>query len=174
MAYQQDSRAGTVRRGGYKGSGRVRLWLRRLRPLIAAGLLGLGCAGCSMSYQLDNLFSKSGGSEKGDPETTGSIPKAEQMPPDADLAYARRAAADVLRGGRKDMSLSWENPATGAYGTVTPLGTDYRSEGLVCRDFLASHVKASKEAWMQGEGCRKSGDRSAAWDIRSLKLWRRS
>ena len=81
--------------------------------------------GCSISYQLDSLF----GSDKGD--ATGSITpppgsrSAETLPPDADLAYARAAASEVLSRGTKDASLSWENPATGARGTVTPIASAY-------------------------------------------------
>lgn len=129
-----------------------------------------------MSYQLDSMFSKT----EAAPEHTGSVARApdlkDQLPPEADLVFTRTAASDVLTRGGKDSSLPWENPRTGARGSVTPLGADYHSDGLVCRDFLASHVRDSKESWMQGEACRKSGDRTASskWEVRSLKPWRRS
>ena len=64
----------------------------------------------------------------------------------------------------------WENPATGARGTITPLAAVYRDNGVECRDFLASYVHERAEAWMQGEACRNSGGR---WEVRSLKPWRR-
>lgn len=168
--------AGPFRPAGYRGAGAARLWAPGMpAAALALGLvcgLALMCGGCSMSYQFDNIFAKA---DKDGPATTGSIAQpAPEMPPEADLVYARRAAHDVLARGGKDISVPWENPRTGAHGTVTPLGTDYRAQGLVCRDFLASHVTASREAWMQGEACRSSASRSAAWDIRSLKLWRRT
>ena len=62
-------------------------------------------------------------------------------PTDSDLAFARNAASDVLTKGDKDSSQPWENPETGARGSVTPLSQAYASEdGRTCRDFLASYV----------------------------------
>jgi surface antigen len=138
---------------------------------MAAIMLGAVCAGCSMSYQLDTIFAKA---DKAEPETTGSIAGAVALPPEADLNIARRAAYEVLSRGSKDASVPWENPQNGAHGTVTPLGTDYRADGLICRDFLASHVTPDNEAWMQGEACRASSSRTAKWEIRALKPWRRT
>jgi surface antigen len=126
-----------------------------------------------MSYQLDSLFAKA---DKRDAETTGSISQPQtELPPEADLALARKAASEVLARGGKDTSVPWENPASGARGMVTPLGKDYRSDGQVCRDFLASFVSSTRESWMQGEACRKGADvASAKWEIRALKPWRRT
>ncbi len=64
----------------------------------------------------------------------------------------------------------WENPVTGARGTVTPLAAAYRDNGVECRDFLASYVHEKAEAWMQGEACRNS---IGGWEVRTLKPWRR-
>ena len=95
------------------------------RLLAAAGALTLTLGGCSMSGQFDSLF----GDTKS--ERTGSITPppgskdAAQMPPDADLAYARAAASAVLSRGEKDSSMPWENPRTGARGTVTPIASAY-------------------------------------------------
>ena len=46
------------------------------------------------------------------------------------------------RGG-KDASAPWENPRTGARGTVTPIASAYTQDGQTCRDFLASYVSGS-------------------------------
>jgi surface antigen len=142
-------------------------------PLAATLSLGFAEAGCSIpATQLDSLF---GGSEKAD--ITGSItppPGAKgiaQLPPDGDLAYARAAAADVLARGGKDASAPWENPRTGARGTVTPIAAAYTQDGLTCRDFLASYVSGSSQSWMQGEACKQE---KGAWEIRALKPWKRS
>jgi surface antigen len=131
----------------------------------------LASAGCSMSYQLDSLF---GG---GDPQTTGSItppPLAKQtakLPPDNDLVYARAAASEALRRNEKDASLPWENPRSGARGTITPIASAYTDGGQTCRNFLASYVNGSDQAWLTGEACRES---KGAWQVRSLKPWKRS
>jgi surface antigen len=86
---------------------------------------------------------------------------------DDDLTAASSAAGTLLahgKGGR------WENPQTGARGTVTPIATAYRDNGVECRDFLVSYVHEQTEAWMQGEACRSGGSH---WEVRSLKPWRR-
>jgi surface antigen len=86
---------------------------------------------------------------------------------DADLMVATAATTTLLdhRDGGP-----WENPDTGARGTITPLAAAYRDNGVECRDFLASYVHEKAEAWMQGEACRNS---IGGWEVRSLKPWRR-
>jgi 17 kDa outer membrane surface antigen len=106
-----------------------------------------------------------------DNEATGSIASAADKPPtEADLAFARNAAADVLTRGGRDFSQSWENPETGARGSVTPIAAAYSSEGRTCRDFLASYVNGRSEAWMQGGACKSDHGR---WEIHTLKPWKK-
>jgi surface antigen len=90
---------------------------------------------------------------------------------EGDLAIARAAASEVLARGGKDASLPWENPETGARGTVTPIASAYTQDGFVCRDFLASYVKNGSEAWIRGEACRLHKGR---WEVRALKPWQRT
>jgi len=124
-----------------------------------------------MSYQLDSFF----GTNKS--EITGSITPppgtqtAGKLPPDADLAYARAAASEVLRRDEKYASLPWENPTTGARGTVTPIASAYTQDGRTCRDFLASYVSGSAQAWLQGEACQQH---QGAWEVQSIKPWKQS
>jgi surface antigen len=106
-----------------------------------------------------------------DGEATGSIAQAAEKPPtEADLAFARNAASDVLTKGGKDFSQPWENPETGARGSVTPIAAAYTSEGRICRDFLASYVNGRSESWLQGGAC-KSGH--GQWEIHTLKPWKK-
>jgi surface antigen len=129
-------------------------------------LIGLAASGCSVSH-LDSAFAK-----MDDPEVTGSIkarPVSARAPTDGDLAFARNAASDVLTRGDKDSSQPWENPATGARGSVTPLAQAYSSEGRTCRDFLASYVNGASESWLQGAACKSS---QGHWEIHTLKPWR--
>jgi hypothetical protein len=127
-------------------------------------LLGLGCGGCSFSRP-DGLYAKANGSE-----TTASVGDAPRPPTESDLAFARNAASDVLTRGDKDSSQPWENPQTGARGSVTPLSQAYTSEeGRSCRDFLASYVNGRTESWWQGAGCQIDQGR---WEIHTLKPWR--
>ena len=102
---------------------------------------------------------------------TGSISAPDPVPTEADLAFARTAASDVLTKGNKDTSQPWANPETGARGSVTPLAQAYTSEGRTCRDFLASYVNGRSESWLQGAACQAGHGR---WEIHTLKPWRRS
>jgi surface antigen len=154
----------------YRGYAASRLW----RGLGAAAALGLTLAagGCSLSYQLDSFL----GSDKSD--ITGSIKRppgsarADKLPPKDDLAYARAAANEVLRRGRKDASQPWENPQSGARGTVTPIASTYLDDGQTCRNFLASYVNGRASSWLQGEACKEQDTDS--WQVRSFKPWKSS
>lgn len=107
-------------------------------------------------------------------DITGSLRNARAQatgPTDRDLAFARNAASDVLSRGSKDASQPWENPETGARGSVTPLANAYSVAGRTCRDFLASYVRGSSEAWMQGAACKSA---KGQWEIRDMTPWGRS
>jgi len=130
-------------------------------------LIAVGAGGCSLSRP-DGGFAR-----LEDNETTGSIGAAQASgpaPTEGDLAFARNAASDVLTKGTKDSSQPWENPETGARGSVTPLAQAYSSEGRTCRDFLASYVNGALESWLQGAACQTEHGR---WEIHTLKPWRR-
>jgi hypothetical protein len=88
------------------------------------------------------------------------------LPPEQDLAVARAAVSEFLGRGGSDSSMPWENPRTGARGTITPIASAYNQDGATCRDFLASYVRDGNEAWMQGEACRIP---QGKWEVRTLK-----
>ena len=93
------------------------------------------------------------------------------LPPEGDLAFARAAASEALTRGGRDVSVPWENPRTGARGTVTPLPSAFTQNGVPCRAFLVSYVQEGSELWLQGEACRIQEGR---WEVRNLKPWKRS
>ena len=93
----------------------------------------------------------------------------DRIPTEADLAFARNAASDVLTKGSKDFSQPWENPKTGARGSVTPIAAAYTSDGRTCRDFLASYVNGRSESWLQGGACKSA---QGQWEIHTLKPWK--
>jgi surface antigen len=131
-------------------------------------LIGLGSSGCSLSRS-DSAFAKMGGSD-----LTGALGKhtASPAPTESDLIFARTAASDVLTKGDKDSSQPWENPETGARGSVTPLSQAYSADdGRTCRDFLASYVNGRSESWLQGAACKAGQGR---WEIHTLKPWTKS
>ena len=131
-------------------------------------LIGVGFGGCSLS-RTDSAFAK-----MDDNDLTGSVAAAPANgpgPTESDLAFARNAASDVLTKGDKDSSQPWENPETGARGSVTPLAQAYSSsDGRTCRDFLASYVNGRSESWLQGAACQSGHGR---WEIHTLRPWRR-
>jgi 17 kDa outer membrane surface antigen len=135
---------------------------------MALVLVGIGTGGCSLS-RTDSSFARMGS------DVTNSIGPSAQagpaVPTETDLAFARNAASDVLTRGEKDASQPWENPDTGARGSVTPLAQAYSSEGRTCRDFLASYVKGNSESWLQGAACQIG---HGQWEIHTLKPWRQS
>jgi hypothetical protein len=86
----------------------------------------LPAGGCSTSYQLGSQKDQK---DEEPPLHTASIaasvsrPVDEdiKLPPDADLVFAKVALSEVLTRGGADTSIPWENPNSGARGTITPL-----------------------------------------------------
>lgn len=151
----------------YRAWGRV--GLSAIGPsgaVVTLILIGLGSGGCSLSRP--DAYARM------DADVTGSLAKQPASPPaptESDLAFARTAASDVLTKGDKDSSQSWENPETGARGSVTPLSQAYSADdGRTCRDFLASYVNGRAESWLQGAGCKAGHGR---WEIHTIKPWNR-
>jgi surface antigen len=128
-------------------------------------LIGLGSGGCSLSRP--DAYARMNAAD-----VTGSLSKQPgTAPTESDLAFARTAASDVLTKGDKDSSQPWENPETGARGSVTPLSQAYSAEdGRTCRDFLASYVNGRAESWLQGAACKAGRGR---WEIHTIKPWTR-
>jgi len=129
----------------------------------AMALLGaVAAGGCSLP--LDTMF------EKAEAQRTGSVTPlrrpAQVAPTESDLAYAGAVAVDAFSRGGKDSSIPWENPQTGAGGSVTPLASAYSEGVLHCRDFLASYVKGQSQAWLKGEACRTERGK---WEVKSFK-----
>ena len=127
-------------------------WLITIAVIVPLALSNGAC-----SYKLDSVSGSPGTERAAGLTAPGSA--------DADLAFAKAAAAEALaRTG--DVSVPWENPGTGARGTVTPLASAYTQDGFVCRDFLASYVRKDSESWLQVEGCRIHQGR---WEVRRMK-----
>jgi surface antigen len=133
--------------------------------------IGFGLALAACSIDVDSVFSRP------ESEPTASIRKANeamaaaQLPPEGDLALTRAAVNEVLGRGQRDASVPWENPTTGARGTVTAIASAYTVENAECRDFLASYVHGEKQSWLRGEACRQG---RGTWEVRALKPWSHS
>jgi hypothetical protein len=161
--------------------------------LRSAAVLALACSlgGCAVNGSMFS-FSKASKQEAkveanveastyASEDVTGSVAKPPAtpvsvsttgLPSETDLVFARMAIVDVLTRGSKQISSPWENPSSGARGTVTPIASAYAKDGMTCRDFLASYLRRQgSETWMQGEACRA---KQGAWEVRSLRPWSRS
>ncbi len=127
-----------------------------------------------MSYKLDSFFGKD---EKEQTASVRPVPASTPLqtaaisPSEHDLAYAKAAAALVLARPEKDASEAWENPGTGARGTVTPIADAYTQDGFTCRDFLASYIRDGAESWLQGDACRVH---QGKWTVRKMRPLKRS
>jgi len=135
---------------------------------MAMVLIGIGAGGCSLS-RTDSGFARA--SDDLTSSLGAAALSARLEPTETDLAFARNAVSDVLTRGDKDASQPWENPQTGARGSVTPLAQAYVSQGRICRDFLASYVNGRLESWLQGAACQTS---RGQWEIHTLTPWRQS
>jgi hypothetical protein len=170
-----------------------------LGALVACGLLASGCA---VSGGLGNMLAKgqkpdaqvhANAQASAQPsvqatalaseEVTGSTQTptlrasaavaTKGLPSDTDLVFARMAIVEVLKRNSKEVSAPWENPSSGARGTVTPIASAYARDGMTCHDFLASYVRrGSPESWLQGQACR--ANKREAWEVKSLRPWTRS
>ena len=143
-------------------------------------LLALAAGGCAVTGQLGSLFggeSKDKAPAAANQDVTGSLasPRTVAMrstsSTETDLVFARMAIVEVFQRGSKDVSAPWENPGSGARGTVTPIASAYTRDSTTCHDFLASYLRQGSESWWQGEACREPRGK---WEVRSLKPWTRS
>jgi surface antigen len=160
------------RQPSYNGTPAGSLWrlaVSRLVLLASLAPIVLSGSGCSFSYKLDSVLGRDGDKSGTTSLAAPAQPRAAALPADGDLAFAKAAAAEAL-GRNGDVSVPWENPGTGARGTVTPLASAYTQDGFICRDFLASYVHKDSESWLQGEGCRIHQGR---WEVRQMKPLKR-
>lgn len=158
----------------YSGTPRARL--RRPgapRSVLVLLVIALALGGCALSIPLESPFGNKSASKEDITASFAEDPYAASpmaQLSEGDLARARGAAMDVLTRGASDASSSWENPETGARGTVTPVASTYQRDGVTCRDFLASYIRGETQTWLQGEACRKSG----RWEVRSIHPLKRT
>jgi hypothetical protein len=139
----------------------------------SAAILSLSLVLSGCSYRLDSMFSRPRDAEvEAARATQPAAPSPSTIAGVPNLAAAAYAAvSEALSRAGRNVSVAWEDPATGARGTVTPLSSAYVQDGTTCRDFLASYVRGGAESWVQGEACRAAQDR---WEVRQMRPWRRT
>jgi len=143
--------------------------------LIALSFAAIMLGGCSSS--LPSMFGDSGKSTqvarsenvKPEPNVTGSLSLANgaksTMSP-LDWNIAKSALRESLGRAEAGASQPWENPTSGARGTVTPVAAIYEKNGFACRNFIVSHVRESKESWFEGTACRVH---RGQWDVTTTR-----
>ncbi|HWJ99347.1 MAG TPA: RT0821/Lpp0805 family surface protein [Xanthobacteraceae bacterium] len=143
--------------------------------LIALSFAAIMLGGCSSS--LPSMFGDSGKSTqvarsenvKPEPNVTGSLSLANSakstMSP-LDWNIAKSALRESLGRAEAGASQPWENPTSGARGTVTPVAAIYEKNGFACRNFIVSHVRESKESWFEGTACRVH---RGQWDVTTTR-----
>lgn len=158
------------RRRGYRNWGSVRSW----RPVasrlsLCAALIGVAAGGCSFSYQLGSLLGNGEDKTKQAADAAVGSDSTDSNLSEEDLVPARTAVADAVAKNGTAKSATWENPATGARGTITPIAVAAKQDA--CRNFLASYVHGRNETWLEGQACR---GRNGRWEVRRLEPWKRT
>ena len=121
----------------------VRLALRRLQPVLAARfVLRQGQRQVGQHRLGHAVRRRSRGSDDCRPTPISPM-------------RARRST-EVLSRGEKDASLPWENPATGARGTVTPIASPTPRTARPAAISWRAMSAAAAQSWLQGEACRSS------------------
>ncbi len=115
---------------------------------------------------------------KADSDITGSLPLQPATAASAkgtlspiDWAMAKSALREVLGRGEAGSSQPWENPTTGARGTVTPVAAIYEKDGFPCRNFIVSGVRDGRESWYEGTACRIH---RGNWDVTATRPLQKS
>jgi surface antigen len=148
---------------------------------IAVIFFGLAAAGCSSS--MPGLFisddkpakvARSENAPKPDTTVTGSLSlsggTAPAMSP-IDWTIAKSALRQALGREEAGASQPWENPTSGARGTITPVASIYEKDGFACRNFIVSHVHESQEKWYEGTACRMH---RGQWDVTTTRPLQKS
>ena len=79
----------------------------------------------------------------------------------ADMAYARQANQRAYSAPVGE-TVSWNNPETGNYGTVTPTRDGYSSAGRYCREYQQTIVVGGRNESAYGTACQQP---DGSWEI---------
>lgn len=150
-----------------------------MRPgaAFAVACLALASAGCSVSFPILGLSSKS----EDEVATTSSVlPARGSSRPGAlaalsaelgpeDLRRADGAMAVALDPQGNGAAVSWDNPQSGIKGSFIPVGGPFLRSDEICRAFIASVQTQTAPAKLQGTACRPSG---GEWAVKDMEPWK--
>lgn len=81
-------------------------------------------------------------------EVGSSLDRADQM-------HANQAGQQAFEGARSGQPITWNNPDSGHYGTVTPMRTFEQTPGQYCREYQQSINVGGREQQSFGTACRQ-------------------
>jgi surface antigen len=150
-----------------------------MRRTVALGavLVGILCAGCSVSFPIIGLSSKA---EDEVATTASTLPArptektanlgklASELGPE-DLRRADGAMSVALDPQGNGAAVSWDNPQSGIKGSFVPVGGPFLRADEICRAFIASVQTQSKPLKLQGTACRPSG---GEWAVKDMDAWK--
>lgn len=111
---------------------------------------------------------------RGNPEdVTGSIRErpttlSRALEPE-DWRRASAAMATALDPQGAGDAVNWDNPQSGAKGSVTPVGPAYPKDAKICRAFRAEVGTKDQSEHLQGAACR---EKTAEWTLIEVKPWK--
>ena len=79
----------------------------------------------------------------------------------ADMAYARQANQQAYSAPIGE-TISWNNPESGNYGSVTPTNDGYSSAGRYCREYQQTIVVNGRNETGYGTACQQP---DGSWEI---------
>lgn len=147
-----------------------------MRPLLAAALLALFSAGCSVSFPILGLSSKS---EDEVVATSAILPSrssdrsaalaslSSELGPE-DMRRADGAMSVALDPQGNGAPVSWDNPQSGIKGSFIPVGGPFLRSDEICRAFIASVQTQARPVKLQGTACRPSG---GEWAVKDVSPW---
>ena len=148
-----------------------------MRPLLAAAMLALLSAGCSVSFPILGLSSKS---EEEVATTSAILPSRGGDRPAAlaslsaelgpeDMRRADGAMGVALDPQGNGAAVSWDNPQSGIKGSFIPVGGPFLRSDEICRAFIASVQTQARPVKLQGTACRPSG---GEWAVKDVAPWK--
>lgn len=148
-----------------------------MRPLLAAVVVALFSAGCSVSFPILGLSSKSEDevattsailpSRSSDKATALASLRSELGP--EDMRRADGAMSVALDPQGNGAAVSWDNPQSGIKGSFVPVGGPFLRSDEICRAFIASVHTQTRPVKLQGTACRPSG---GEWAVKDVAPWK--
>jgi hypothetical protein len=73
----------------------------------------------------------------------------------SDITYIIQALNNALETAPVGSETQWQNPTSGAYGTISPLSGQTVSAGQTCRDYRRTRVAYGETRAYEGTACRE-------------------